>query len=118
MGKPWKGFDCDGTIAYYDHALGIDTIGEPIPAMIALMKATLAEGYGVRIVTARVAHADDPRLQGFIATQRAMIEAWCLLHVGVVLPVTSEKDFDMVRLFDDRASEVITNKGIIVNPHD
>lgn len=116
MGKRWVGYDMDGTIAYYDHDRGIDTIGPPIPAMIAHLKATLASGYDVRIVTARVAHADDPRLQSFIVQQRSMIEQWCLLHIGRVLPVTSEKDFDMVRLFDDRASEVLSNRGIIVNP--
>jgi hypothetical protein len=116
MGKSWYGYDVDGTIAYYDPAQGIDTIGTPIPSMIDHIHATLAAGYGVRLVTARVAHADNPRLQKFITDQRAMIEAWCLKHIGQVLPVTSEKDFDMIRLFDDRATEVITNRGILVNP--
>ena len=118
MGRPWYGYDLDGTIAYYDHSLGIDTIGAPIPAMIEDLQAKLAGGYKVRIVTARVAHADDPHLQQFIAGQRAMIEQWCLLHIGQVLPVTSEKDFDMVQLYDDRASQVLTNQGIIVRQPD
>jgi hypothetical protein len=113
MGRPWTGYDLDGTIAYFDHHSGIGTIGEPIPSMVEHLKASLAKGE-VRIVTARVAHGDDPRLKDFIAHQRSMIEQWCLLHIGQVLKVTSEKDFDMVRLFDDRASEVITNRGIIV----
>ena len=116
MGRPWYGIDLDGTLAYYDHNRGLEPIGRPIPAMVALVQAHLTEGYEVRIVTARVAHPNDPRLQDFIAHQRALVERWCLTHIGRVLPVTSEKDFDMVRLYDDRATEVITNQGRFACP--
>ncbi len=39
------------------------------------------------------------------------IQAWCLEHVGEVLPVTPAKDYDMVELWDDRAVQVIPNTG-------
>ena len=39
------------------------------------------------------------------------IQAWCLEHVGEVLPVTPAKDYDRVELWDDRAVQVIPNTG-------
>jgi hypothetical protein len=46
------------------------------------------------------------------------IEAWCLLNVGQVLPITHEKDFGMIELWDDRAVTVEENTGrVICHPH-
>lgn len=42
------------------------------------------------------------------------IRAWCLEHIGVVLPITNVKDFAMVELYDDRAVQVVMNTGQIV----
>jgi hypothetical protein len=39
------------------------------------------------------------------------IEAWCVEHIGVVLPVTNVKDFGMIELWDDRAVQVVPNTG-------
>lgn len=50
------GVDLDGTLAEY-HGWGDDSIGAPVPKMLARVKKWLAEGQEVRIVTARVSGA-------------------------------------------------------------
>lgn len=104
----WYGFDLDGTLAKYDGWKAPDHIGEPITPMINMVKRFLEEGKKVRIFTARVALAS----QREICTKA--IEAWCEKHIGQKLPVTHEKDFAMIWLYDDRCSRVLTNIGIIV----
>lgn len=100
----WYGVDLDGTLAHYDGWEGIESIGAPVPAMAERVKGWLAEGRDVRIVTARVAGA---------GTQEALwhIQKWCEQHFGVVLPVTCEKDFGMLELWDDRVVQVEPNTG-------
>jgi hypothetical protein len=39
------------------------------------------------------------------------IDAWCLQHIGQILPVTNVKDFAMAELWDDRAVQVRINTG-------
>lgn len=104
----WYGFDLDGTAAEW-HGWS-PTIGPPVPRIIAIMKELLAQGKQVKIFTARVA----PRVQSeeMRLHQVKLVQDWCLEHVGVVLPVTNEKDFYMVRFYDDRATEVLENVGI------
>lgn len=106
----WIGFDLDHTLAEYDsgywHA---NYIGRPILPMLNLLRAIRAAGIEVRIVTARVnAQAPDPE-----AACHA-IEHWCREHVGEVLPVTNQKDYEMLLLFDDRAIQVKPNSGELV----
>ena len=57
----------------------------------------------VRIFTARI---NPNHHHGHIAQARRAIEAWCQRHPGRILPVTHEKDWDMVMLLDDRARPV------------
>lgn len=110
--KPWVGFDLDGTLAHYNTGDGIDTIGEPIPLMLALVNEFLNKGVEVKIVTARVStRTDDPL---FRYTQRHLIEEWCLKNIGQHLEVTAEKDFAMIALYDDRCKQVIPNTGQLV----
>lgn len=59
-GKPWYGFDLDGTLAVYDKWEGIDHIGEPVKPMVDLIKKMHDEGKVVKIVTARVAPRSNP----------------------------------------------------------
>lgn len=104
----WYGFDLDGTLAQYDRWRGIEHIGEPIPRMVVRVKWMLAQGRDVRIFTARVcpmAGRDLPRVV-------EVIQAWCLENIGQVLPITHEKDFGMVELWDDRVVQVIPNTGL------
>jgi hypothetical protein len=115
----WIGVDLDGTLAVYPHSF--PEIGPPVPAMLERVRNWLAEGQDVRIFTARVGvvtglrndegqEADVP----FALDQAQKIEAWCLLHLGRVLPVTATKDFTMMELWDDRCVQVIPNQGIAI----
>lgn len=103
----WIGVDLDGTLAHYEGWKGIDHIGEPIPKMVDRVKAWLAEGIEVKIVTARVAVDDEEYALEILKH----ICAWCEKHIGQVLVVTNEKDMCMVQLWDDRCVQVIPNTG-------
>jgi hypothetical protein len=101
----WIGVDLDGTLAMYDGFKGPDHIGAPIAKMVNRVKAWLAQGREVRIFTARVCYGDKQNC-------RPAIEAWCVQHIGVVLPVTNEKDYGMIELWDDRCVQVMPNTGL------
>lgn len=102
----WIGVDLDGTLAHYDGWVSETHIGEPVPKMVERVKAWLAAGVCVCIVTARVSGEDrDP------CEIADVIAAWCLEHIGQVLPITNKKDYGMVELWDDRAVQVIPNTG-------
>lgn len=107
----WTGVDLDGTLAIYPHSF--PQIGPPIPAMVARVRAWLDDGQDVRIFTARVGirstYQDADAT--FASEQTVLIEAWCLEHLGQLLPVTAQKDFRMVALWDDRCVQVVTNTG-------
>lgn len=109
--SPWIGVDLDGTLAHYDHYRGADHIGDPIPAMVTRVQAMLQRGTEVRIVTARVGLQGNPE---DIQIARNRIQEWCLLNLGEVLPITCEKDFGMVQLWDDRCVTVEKNTGRIL----
>lgn len=115
----WIGVDLDGTLAFYDHWRGPDHIGEPIPAMLARVKGWLAEGRDVRIFTARVdggtvalsmGNSDGEQCRD-IERVADFIRAWCRKHVGCELPITCQKDYGMIELWDDRCVQVIPNTG-------
>ena len=42
---------------------------------------------------------------------RTMIQDWTEQYIGVRLPVTNQKDYGMVELWDDRAVRVVINTG-------
>jgi hypothetical protein len=101
----WIGFDLDGTLAVYDGWRGVEHVGAPVPAMVTIARDFLAAGVPIRIVTARVSVPEQAD------AARAAIEAWCLEHLGAVVPVTCVKDMSMLLLFDDRAVAVEFNTG-------
>lgn len=119
MKNGWIGVDLDGTLARYDGWVSEEHIGEPIPAMLAKVKAWRAEGIDVRIFTARVDGGEAAVAMGNAEGEkfrdvdriRGFIERWCMEHVGEVLPVTNRKDYGMVELWDDRAVRVVANTG-------
>lgn len=111
-GHGWIGVDLDGTLAHYEQWTDHRNIGAPIPAMIERVQRWLTEGKDVRIFTAR-ANATMQPLYLFVETCSA-IEAWCLEHIGQILPITNSKDYQMVELWDDRCVQVVTNTGEIV----
>lgn len=116
----WIGVDLDGTLAQYDGWRGVEEIGPPIPAMVARVKAWLAEGREVRIFTARIFLTPRPpgepdtdwdARQYAQSLAAATIIGWCQKHLGAPLPVTCTKDFSMIELWDDRAVQVVFNTG-------
>jgi hypothetical protein len=102
----WIGVDLDGTLANYEGWKGIEHIGAPIEPMRQRVLKWLVEGQEVKIFTARVSRSGE---EGDRA--RAYIERWCLVHLGVILPVTNIKDWAMIELWDDRAVQVVINTG-------
>jgi hypothetical protein len=111
MMNGWIGVDLDGTLAEYHGWKGPEVIGPAIPLMLERVKRWLSEGKVVKILTARVSHDGTPERQKDAATALLAIQAWCELYIGCALPVTNEKDYAMVELWDDRAVGVIPNTG-------
>lgn len=109
----WIAVDLDGTLAEYDGWTGPGDIGKPVPAMLARVKAWLAEGMTVKIFTARV--WENPHIPENHVVAREAIEKWCTKHIGFALEVTNVKDYDMIELWDDRARQVLPNTGIVVD---
>ena len=103
-------FDLDGTVAEYTEWKGIEHIGSPIPKTIQMIKAFLAKGVKVKILTARMATKDTEER----AKVKQLIADWTQEHIGQALEATCIKDRYMVRLYDDRARQVIENEGKVV----
>lgn len=51
--KIWTGVDLDGTLAVLDRNASYDEVGEPVPAMMALVRKMINNGIRVKIFTAR-----------------------------------------------------------------
>jgi len=98
----WIGVDLDGTLAEATPWQGMSHIGPPVPLMMRRVQQWLAKGIRVKIMTAR---AGDP--EGLAATQ-----AWLKANGLPELEVTDKKDFGMIELWDDRAIQVVQNRGI------
>lgn len=118
----WIGIDLDGTLARsIEVAKPSDfdpfQVGEPIEPMCSFVKGLLAEGADVRIMTARVGphgtHYPDgtPIPVDFNVHSRRVVVEWCRKHLGRSIPVTCEKDYQMIALYDDRAVQIIPNTG-------
>lgn len=108
--EEWIGFDLDGTTAEYDGWKGIEHIGAPIAKTVNMIKAFLAKGVKVKFLTARVATKDANERR----MARKYIADWSLTNIGTALDATCIKDRMMVRLYDDRARQVIENEGEVV----
>jgi hypothetical protein len=102
--------DLDGTLAAYHGWVEITDIGEPIAVMVDRVKRWLAEGYEVRVFTARASEPDLGRRQAF---HHALFD-WLRAAGLPPLTVTCIKDYRMVELYDDRAVQVQMNTGRIV----
>jgi hypothetical protein len=115
--RRWIGVDLDGTLVHDCTTPDqVWTIGAPIPRMIDKVKQWLADGIDVRIFTARVGCCGETSTiatddQAFVDYQRRLIADWCVETFGRVLPVTATKDFQMIRYYDDRGIQMVTNTG-------
>lgn len=103
----WYGVDLDGTLAKYTGWKGVKHIGMPIEPMVERVKRWLSEGKVVKIMTARV----NPKNVD-VEEARATIAVWCKMYIGVELPMTCEKDYGMIELWDDKAVSVAPNTGM------
>lgn len=102
--EPWIGVDLDGTLALKSDEFD-GSIGAPIKPMLNLVRLLLSEGRQIKIFTARAA---DPST---IPDIQDWLEQECELPR---LEVTNEKDPGMILLYDDKAVQVVPNKGILV----
>ena len=100
----WTGIDLDGTLAYYDRMSSYDEVGEPIPAMLDLVKELINNGIRVKIFTAR---AQDPE-------QMPIIREWLKNNGLPELEITNMKDYNMQWLLDDRCIQVERNTGRLI----
>lgn len=120
----WIGVDLDGTLAYYpyDYAAPPEFIGEPIPAMAIRVRKWLAEGKQVKIFTARVdggvaaleAGLAEGAMFQDVERVKNIIQDWTEKHFGVRLPVTNQKDWGMIELWDDRCVQMVPNTGLTI----
>jgi len=102
---PWIGVDLDGTIAEAMHPFVPYTIGPPILAMVEKIKEAIADGYLVKVFTARLGGNEDrDKLQ-------RLIRAYTKKHIGIALESTNEKDPGLIAIWDDKAREVEKNTG-------
>ena len=101
MNNGWIGVDLDGTLAHDGGWQGPKHIGKPIAEMVLMVRAWLAQGIEVRIFTARAS----------VPSHVPLIQTWSAKHIGVALPVTNVKDYNMIELWDDRCVRVIKNTG-------
>lgn len=123
--RGWIGVDFDGTLAVYGTWVSASHCGKPVVAMVERVKRWLAQGWEIRIFTARafpisIAIDPDDDLSGFeplTVDQQAALEAvasiraWCREHIGQVLTITCVKDYGMSELWDDRCVQVRPNTG-------
>ena len=96
----WIAVVLDGMLAHYE---GRDEgkISDPIPNMVRRMTQWKADGYEVRIFTARACTPEG----------KAAVEAWLERWGFGPIVVTNEKDYKMIELWDDRCIQVRKNTG-------
>ena len=100
----WVGVDFDGTLARDDnegHFLPPYPLGDPVPEMVAMVKSLLTAGVSVKIFSARACEPESI----------PVIQEWAERHGLGRLDVTNQKDFNLVRFYDDRAIQVVPNAG-------
>jgi hypothetical protein len=110
--KTWWGFDVDKT-TFVDHGGKGGAIGEPIKGMIRRIKHFLRTGRKVCIVTARV-HPSEPDREEQVLTVSRALDAVLGPEMASKIDIRCDKDRHMIDLYDDRAKQVIPNKGILV----
>jgi hypothetical protein len=103
MTAGWYGIDLDGTLARDDEGLLKGEIGSPVPEMVRFVKKLHGHGIEVRIMTARASNMTD--------REKKTLQSWLLEHIGFIPRITNSKDYDMVRLYDDRAVGIKPNTG-------
>ena len=99
-------FDLDGVLAEFDLDKWTNDksyIGKPIRSMIDLALAYQEDGAKIYIFTAR----------GDISSYTGNITKWCNENGLYGIKITNKKLFNMILIYDDRASFVLPNTGIV-----
>lgn len=104
MYEPWIGFDLDGTLAHYEKGGSMDSVGKPISEVVNILLIYHRAGFKCKIFTARA--ADKENIQ--------IVKDWLVENNLPNLEITNIKDPGMQMLFDDRAVQVVRNKGKIL----
>lgn len=124
-GGGWIGVDLDGTLALYEGWKGAAHIGEPIKAMLDRVLTWRKQGKEVRIMTARcfpIPIVQPAKCGGTFRDSHGSdmvkvidtIQNWCMTHLGEILPITCQKDYGMITLYDDRCVAVELNTGRVL----
>jgi hypothetical protein len=104
----WIGFDLDGTLSRTDNPGHFEPpypIGEPIAEMLMVARALMEAGVHVKIFTARACEpANVP-----------VVKKWAVKHGLGDVQVTHQKDYDLIRFYDDRAIQ-IRWPGMMIRP--
>ncbi|MGZ4971658.1 MAG: hypothetical protein ACXWDN_02775 [Limisphaerales bacterium] len=105
----WIGFDLDGTLSRTDNPGHFEPpypIGEPFAEMLAVVSALKNAGVQVKIFTARACEPGNVPL----------VQAWARKHGLGDLAVTHQKDYDLLRFYDDRAIQIRWPGTMITSP--
>ena len=100
--------DLDKTLAFHPDNFDVSKVGKPIPAMVERIKAWRAQHIDVRIFTARWSDVANRPIT------KKIIDQFCMEQFGETLPITNEKDYGTVLIYDDRARQVEINTGRVV----
>ena len=66
-----------------------------------MMQSLLQAGVTVKVVSARACESESVPI----------IQAWAEKHGLGRLEVTNQKDYDLIRFYDDRAIQILPNQG-------
>ena len=105
--EDWVGVDLDGTLSRTDNPGHFEPpypLGEPVHAMLEMVKSLQAAGVTVKIFSAR---ACEP-------ASIPLIQDWAEKHGLGRLEVTNQKDFNLIRFYDDRAIQICPDQGLSI----
>jgi hypothetical protein len=100
----WVGFDLDGTLSRTDNPGHFEPpypLGEPVLHMLQTARSLLDAGVIVKVFTARACEAE----------MIPIVQAWTEKHGLGKLEVTNQKDYNLIRFYDDRAIQIVPNEG-------
>lgn len=107
--------DFDGTLAESIQRTSPYTLGSPVKIMIDRVRSWIANGYTVKLMTARMAeYSHTIGVKRDVKKMEMMLRIWCREHIGQELECTNQKDGRMIALWDDRAVRVILDTGMPV----
>jgi hypothetical protein len=110
--KAWWGFDIDKTTFVDEGNTRGGVIGAPIMPLIRRIKYYLRDNRKVCIVTARVHPSEPDAAMQTLLVRRTLVDVFGEDHAKI--DIRCDKDRHMIALFDDRAEQVIPNKGILI----